>query len=81
MRKAIYLAAEAWRQEYGQLATHSSKPDSVVSFNPPSGESVAMDGWSHERRDGADVYVGPGGDEYDAMPYARQEQEERTSVL
>ena len=63
MRKAIYLAAEAWRRAYGQLATHTAKPDSV-------GETVVMDGWSRSERDGADVYVGPEGDEYDAIAYA-----------
>ena len=31
-----------------------------------------MDGWSHERRDGADVYIGPEGDEYDAIAYAHE---------
>ena len=70
MRKAIYLGAESWRRAYGQLATHGTKPESVVTFTLPSGETVPMDGWSHFQRDGADVYVGPEGDEYDALEYA-----------
>ena len=70
MRKAIYLGAEAWRRKYGQLATHCEKPPSIVTFTLPGGQSVAMDGWTHDRRDGADVYIGPEGDEYDTIGYA-----------
>ena len=60
MRKAIYLAAEAWRKEYGQLATQSKAPTCSISYSlPEKGEHVLMEGWSKIRRDGDDLYIGP----------------------
>ena len=47
MRKNIYLAAEGWRQHYGQLATHQSMESSTkLDFELPSGEVVTLPGWS-----------------------------------
>ena len=73
MRKAIYLAAEAWRREYGQLETKAHIPDSSITYTlPGSDDAVIMRGWSQVQRDDRIVYIGPEGDEYDCIEYAHQ---------
>ena len=80
MRKAIYLAAEAWRREYGQLETQAEVPASKLTYQlPETGENVSMDGWSLVKRGEATVYVGPDGDEYDTIEYAYKAFEEAKS--
>ena len=47
MRKAIFLAAEAWRQHYGHLATGNENPDAKLTLKLPStGQTVTLYGWS-----------------------------------
>jgi len=76
MRKAIFLAAEAWRQHYGQLATgRNDNPDAKLDFKIPStGETVTLEGWSTEVQQGEDgdytVYISPDGERYDSIQYA-----------
>ena len=76
MRKAIYLAAEAWRQHYGQLATgRSENPDAKLDFKLPStGETITLEGWRTEVRQGATddftVYISPEGESFDSLQYA-----------
>ena len=71
MRRAIYLAAEAWRRAYGQLETVARPPDSFVAYTlPANGEVVLMTGWSREKRGDIDVYTSPDGEEYDCIEYA-----------
>ena len=67
MQKAIFLAAEAWRQHYGMLATgRNDNPDAKLDFKLPStGETVTLDGWRTEVRNGDTgdyiVYISPEG--------------------
>ena len=76
MRKAIFLAAEAWRQHYGQLATgKNDNPDTKLTFKlPSSGETITLEGWRTETRQGDtgdySVYISPEGEEYDNIEYA-----------
>ena len=73
MKKSIYLAAEAWRQAYGQLATQKSTDvqDAVqLQYTLPTGEVVSLHGWREEVRGGATVYIGPDGQECDTLLYA-----------
>ena len=65
MRKAIFLAAEAWRQHYGQLATspEMGTTSTKIDFELPSGEVVTLPGRSTREKSDADgthtVYVTP----------------------
>ena len=76
MRKAIFLAAEAWRQHYGQLATGTKdNPDAKLDFKLPStGETVTLPGWRTEVRQGDTgdytVYISPQGESFDSLQYA-----------
>ena len=76
MRKAIYLAAEAWRQHYGQLATgRSENPAAKLDFKLPStGETITLEGWRTEVRQGENgdytVYISPEGETFDSLEYA-----------
>ena len=76
MRKAIFLAAEAWRLHYGQLATgRKENPDSKLDFKLPStGETVTLPGWSTVARQGETgdyyVYISPEGEAFDSLEYA-----------
>ena len=76
MRKAIFLAAEAWRQHYGQLATGTKdNPDAKLDFELPStGETVTLPGWRTEVRQGDSgdytVYISPQGESFDSLQYA-----------
>ena len=71
MRKAIYLAAEAWRREYGQLETVARPPDSCVAYTlPATGDAVLMTGWTREKRGDIDIYISPDGEEFECIEYA-----------
>ena len=71
MRKSIYLAAEAWRREYGQLATQAQAPDTSITYTlPATGDVVLMPGWSEVKRGDDTLYIGPDGDEYETIEYA-----------
>ena len=67
MRKSIFLAAEAWRQHYGQLATgKNDTPVANLDFQLPStGETITLPGWRTEVRQGDTgdytVYINPEG--------------------
>ena len=82
MRKAIFLAAEAWRQHYGQLATgRSENPAAKLDFNLPStGETVTLEGWRTEVRQGVTgdytVYISPDGETFDTLQYAHDAMED-----
>ena len=82
MRKAIFLAAEAWRQHYGQLATGKSEnPDAKLDFNLPStGETITLKGWRSEIRQGDNgdytVYISPEGESFDSLQYAHDSIQE-----
>ena len=73
MRKAIFLAAEAWRQHYGQLATgRKDNPDAKLDFKLPStGETVTLPGWRTETRQGENgdylIYISPEGEAFDSL--------------
>ena len=74
MRKAIFLAAEAWRQQ--QLTTgRKDNPDAKLDFKLPStGETVTLPGWRTETRQGENgdylVYISPEGEAFDSLQYA-----------
>ena len=73
MKKSIYLAAEAWRQAYGQLATQKCTDVQgavQLQYTLPTGEVVSLHGWREEVRGGATVYIGPDGQECDTLLYA-----------
>ena len=77
MRKAIYLAAEAWRQYYGQMATHGdSSTSSRLEFQLPLGEQALPKGWTQRTQSGPNgdstVFVSPDGVEYDSLSYAQE---------
>ena len=77
MRKPIYLAAEAWRREYGQLATAAHAPDSTVTFTlPETGDRVLMHGWVQEKRGDTSIYRSPDGEEFECVEYAYKAFEE-----
>ena len=82
MRKAIFLAAEAWRQHYGQLATgRNENPDAKLTFKLPStGQTVTLEGWSTEVQQGEDgdhtVYISPDGERYNNLHYAYEATKE-----
>ena len=81
MRKAIYLAAEAWRKHYGQAATAESEPAAALTYViPGSGQQVVMPGWSEVQREGETVYLSPDGEEYDTIEYAHQASSSRKST-
>ena len=76
MRKAIFLAAEAWRMHYGQIATgRKDNLEANLDFKLPStGETVTLPGWRAETRQGEDgdylVYISPDGEAFDSLEYA-----------
>ena len=78
MRKAIYLAAEAWRQHYGHTAPHRTMTTGAkLDFELPNGEMVTLLGWSerkHVTTEGVEVivYVSPDGEEFDSLTYASE---------
>ena len=73
MKKAIYLAAQAWRQAYGQVATQRVEPDQLsLLFKLPSGETLVLEGWHEVKRDDGRVYISPDGQEFDSLQYAAE---------
>ena len=76
MRKAIFLAAEAWRQHYGQLATGKNEnPGASLDFKLPStGETITLPGWRTDIRHGETgdytVFISPEGEIFDSLRYA-----------
>ena len=73
MKHATWLAAEAWRQAYGQVATQgatATQSTASVQYKLPQGATVTLDGWREERRGDATVYVGPDGQEGGSVQYA-----------
>ena len=57
MKYATWLAAEAWRQAYGQVVTQqacAAQHTTSLQYKLPSGETVALAGWRDQeaRRDG-----------------------------
>ena len=74
---AIYLAAEAWRQAYGQIATQRDidESTSLQTCKLPSGITVVLLGWHEKRRGDADVFVGPDGEELDSLQLAAEQVE------
>jgi len=81
MRYAIFLAAEAWREHYGQIATESAaaaKFSTSLQYTLPSGQKVTLPGWREEKRRDARVYVGPDGEECDNLHYAWTAMENET---
>ena len=69
IRKAMWLAGEAWRQAYGQLATQEVGAEpSRLAYTFPSGVTVNLPtGWREFERDGIKVYESPDGFEYDSL--------------
>jgi hypothetical protein len=75
MKKAIYLAAEAWRRKYGQLKTQRlDDPGNIVSYTLPSGETCTLQGWRATQRDGEAVYISPDGAEFTTLQFASEAQ-------
>ena len=76
MRKSIFLAAEAWRQHYGQLATgRNDNPEAKLDFKlPSSGNIITLEGWRTEVRQGENgdytIYISPEGEEFENLRYA-----------
>ena len=46
LRKAQFLALDAWRIAYGQLAIQPDHSDTAVTYRLPDGKSFGMKGWS-----------------------------------
>ena len=69
VRKAMWLAGEAWRQAYGQLATQDLEDEPCsITYTFPDGATVALPpGWREGVRDGKTVYESPTGQEYDSL--------------
>ena len=82
MRRAIFIAAEAWRQYYGQMATGKNEnPDAKLDFKIPStGQIVTLPGYTAKVQKGQDgdytIYVGPNGEQYDNLQYAYEAMKE-----
>ena len=76
IREGIFLAAEAWRQHYGQLATgRNDNPDAKLDFDLLStGETVTLAGWRTEVRQGNigdyTIYISSQGESFDRLQYA-----------
>ena len=85
MRKSIFLAAEAWRQHYGQLATgRADNPEAKLDFKLPStGETITLEGWQTETRQGEHgdhvVYISPDGECFDSLQYAHDAMKEASA--
>ena len=72
-RAAIFLANEAWRQAYGQLATQPPEDEhSRLTYTLTSGDTAVLHGWREGTRDGQKVYEGPDGREYDSVAFAEE---------
>ena len=77
MRKSIYCAKEAWRMAYGQIATGGGAPaEAQLTFKVPEDPPELLQGWHKEVRDAVDVYIGPEGQELNAVAYAQLVVEE-----
>ena len=75
MRKATHLAAEAWRQHYGQTATNRSAVTAAkADFRLPGGEVVTLPGWAQRKQTTANGVecVQPEGEELDSLTYASE---------
>ena len=73
MRRAVYLAHDAWRHRYGQIATtHVTHLQEKLQFKLPDGTIVDFDGWSVVHRDGKAIYVSSTGEECDAVGFAEK---------
>ena len=80
VKKAMYLAAQAWRQAYGRMATHP-EPDNMATLQHklPSGKVVMMPGWREEQQEDKTVFVGPEGQVYDSLEYAAEAVEQEST--
>ena len=73
MRRAVYCAAEAWRRNYGQLATmHVTHLEEKLQFKLPDGTTADLDGWKVENRGGKAIYVSPEGKDYDSLDFVEE---------
>ena len=68
IKKGVYLAAEAWRREYGKALQHNAKQEegrAVVQYIRPGVDPYTLAGWRREEgEDGKSSYVGPGGERF-----------------
>ena len=68
MRRAVYCAAEAWRRNYGQLATtHVTHLEEKLQFKLPDGATADLPGWKVESRGGKAICVSPERKGYDSL--------------
>ena len=68
IKKGVFLAAEAWRREYGSSLRHKAKQDggrAAVQFFGRGVDPYTLEGWSEEKdEDGRAAYVSPEGQRF-----------------
>ena len=81
IKKAVFLAAQAWRQRYGDAIRHGSKQDAggeMLRFNRQGFEPYELKGWKRVRQEGNDIYIAPDGSThlslYDAYVYEQAQR-------
>ena len=73
MRKAIYLAAESWRQAYGQVAVQQhTDAVAALQYKLPNGNNIIFEGWSEERDGDLVVFKSPDGKEFTSLTDAAE---------
>ena len=73
VKKATFLAAQAWRRHYGQMDTAVADASvAPLTYTLPDGGTVMLKGWRKELRDNAEVCLGPDGQEYNQLEHAAQ---------
>ena len=65
MKKAVFLAAQAWRRQHGDSSLHAAKRDGggeVLMFVRPGMGPFPLVGWKRTMENGIEVYEGPDGE-------------------
>ena len=81
VRKAMWLAGEAWRQAYGQSTFQEVGDESArVQYIFKDGVEVTLPaGWRRTGRDGSAVYESPEGVEYDSLEFLEEQLQQGRS--
>ena len=64
IKKAIFLAAQAWRHRYGDAIRHGSKRDAgaeMLCFSRQGCDPYELKNWKCVRQEGRDFYIAPDG--------------------
>ena len=73
LKKAVFLACEAWRRTYGQSILHSAKKaggGELLQYWRQGHKSYLMVGWKKIVESGLELYEGPDGRRCQSFPEA-----------